>query len=74
MMRLYYIFVGCFSIPGVAVERVFATYYVSDYEKNSRKYIALILIAIINIMAFFFMFTFIYGRKLLKILGIIGKL
>ena len=64
MMRLYYIFIGCFSLPGIAVERAFATYYVSDYEKNPRIHISVSLIIIIDIAALVFMLTFIYGKAL----------
>ncbi|KAE9555798.1 hypothetical protein FO519_001012 [Halicephalobus sp. NKZ332] len=60
MMRLFYIAVGCFILPGLAVERVFATYYVSDYEIKPRRIISVSLVIFIDFLSLCFMITFIY--------------
>lgn len=50
-IRVYYMVVVALTLPAAALERVFATVFVRDYEKAKRNYISTVLIIAVNLLA-----------------------
>ncbi|KAI1722072.1 sre G protein-coupled chemoreceptor domain-containing protein [Ditylenchus destructor] len=48
IIRIFFAFVGAFSLPAIAVERCCAAIYVTDYERNKRSLISVLLILIVD--------------------------
>ncbi|KAI1718598.1 sre G protein-coupled chemoreceptor domain-containing protein [Ditylenchus destructor] len=55
--RIYFVFVGGFTLFASAIERSFAIVFIYDYEKNCRSWISALLMLIIDIAAILFTFV-----------------
>uniref|UniRef100_A0A7E4VAN5 G_PROTEIN_RECEP_F1_2 domain-containing protein n=1 Tax=Panagrellus redivivus TaxID=6233 RepID=A0A7E4VAN5_PANRE len=66
-LRMMYIFVGAYTLPAIAVERIYATVYVRDYETNTRHYVAFTTLLILDVFCLCMTLTMVFTYHLIMV-------